>query len=84
MTEVVHHLPAPVRRSPHEWVEVKHPHVEGQPQPNREWKCTRCPLVKITILPEGRRAYRFADGQQFEDMSEPECVVVSAAAGSSA
>ncbi len=52
------------------------PHDAPSGHEQHEWRCQCCPLVKITVLPQGRapyRAYRFADGCQFEDEREPEC-----------
>lgn len=40
----------------------------------REWTCLKCPLVKITVLPAGRREWRFGNGCQFVDAMAPECV----------
>lgn len=73
-------VPIPVKwrpPEPHEWAEPESvaPH-DGRHQ-QTERKCTRCPLVKITVHPPGGggyRQYRFADGAQFYDRIEPECV----------
>ena len=46
----------------------------------REWQCQCCPLVKVTVMPQGlpaRREYRVGpDGAQFAG-AEPECVPVA-------
>lgn len=66
-------------QAPHHWSAPQ----SVPPDPDRgrhqqtERACTRCPLVKITVHPEGGggyRFYRFADGAQFYDRIEPECV----------
>ena len=86
MTEI-HILPPPKRLppSPHHWgagVSMPADAATGRFQ-QREWKCQRCMLVKITVMQPGceaRREWRHADGQQFIDVVEPDCVPVIAEA----
>lgn len=60
------------------------PHESKSGHEQHEWACQCCPMVKITVLPQGRapyRAYRFADGCQFEDSHEPGCAAVVTTGG---
>lgn len=43
---------------------------------HRIWHCTRCPLVKITVLPEGKREWRVGEGESFTGEA-PECLPVT-------
>ncbi len=65
---------------PHVWGarERVMPHDSPSGHEQHEWRCQRCPMVKITVLPraaEARREYRHRDeARQFMAEWEPGCV----------
>ena len=60
---------------PHKWGASRMVAADVSPSglEQREWTCLACPLVRITILPKGRREWRFGNGCQFVDTETPEC-----------
>lgn len=63
------------KRPPHTWGASRMVAREVSPSgcEQREWTCLTCPLVRITVLPKGRREWRYGNGCQFIDRDTPEC-----------
>lgn len=79
MTDI-HILPVkPKPPKPHTWGAAQSfPASENNPE-QRIWKCQNCPLLKITLLPEGKRVWRIGEGELFTGEA-PVCVPISEAA----
>lgn len=72
----IHILPKGNRPTPHAHAfgpGATIPADHGYAFEHRIWRCTRCPLVKITVLPEGKREWRVGEGESFTGEA-PECV----------